>query len=94
MDETNVLRVLVFGAIAFYYLYHRKTKQIPQDERERLIHLKSLEWVQNVFSWIIVLFAAVYLIDPKIESIYLLVTLSVGWFLAYPIGNMVLRHRM
>ena len=94
MFETNILRVVVFITVVFYFVFKYFDKKHIRDEREDLIHLKSLEFVQRISSWVTAAVAIVYIIYPEIDAIYPIIALFVCWVYSYPIGKLILRKQM
>lgn len=90
--ETTVLRVLVFGSIALYWVLQRRERAKVRDERSRLIHLRAVELVQNCLWLSLAPFTLAYLWNPDFDAVYLLAAVFVLHMAGYPLARMRLSH--
>lgn len=86
--ETAVLRVLVFGSIALYWVLQRWERSQVRDERSALIHLKAVELVQSCVWLSLAPFALAYIWNPDLDAIYVLIAVFVLNFVGYPLARL------
>jgi hypothetical protein len=86
--ETTVLRVLVFGSIALYWVLQRRERSKVRDERSALIHLKAVELVHNCIWLSLAPFTLAYLWNPDLDAIYVLAGGFVLTAAGYPLARM------
>lgn len=90
--ESKIILAVVYIAIFFDIIYKFFDKKRIKDERENLIHLKSLEFMQRVSSAVLAAFAILYIFYPKVNAIYAIIGLSICAIFSYPIGKAFFRN--
>jgi len=94
MTETNILRVIVFGVVAFYLVMSWFEKKMVKDERTTQIHLRATEITQKFSSFVVAGFGLAYLWFPKMDVIFLIVAIVACWLVSYPLGKIYLDKKM
>ena len=94
MSDTNILRILVFTGAALYFIYHAIKRREIHDERQQLIEARATRYLSSYAAFTVAGFGMAYLWFPKMDAIYLIVTLALGWMVVEPGARLVLQRRM
>jgi protein-S-isoprenylcysteine O-methyltransferase Ste14 len=90
--ETLLLRIFVGLIVAVYFFYEWKERKIVRDEREILIHMKSLELMHKIFSYSLIPWVILYMIYPKMDAVYPIIVYATCCCAVHPISKQIYRR--